>query len=234
MIAGRAALVVALAVAGCADSRADASPSRREPALSELTATPFGELCRTRGKRSPRRPLRSADPTVRAVAAGSDGDRAALRFTYRGASDGQARLASGEAREQLGLKLRAADSCNVVYVMWRVSGTPRIEVSIKRTPGEHRHEECGVGGYTSIAPRRRKRLPVLRPGDAHTLHARIAGDDLTAWVDGRVVWQGRLDASARKLAGPAGVRTDNVKLDLELYTRDGDRESTGPAPRCLD
>jgi hypothetical protein len=49
-----------------------------------------------------------------------------------------------------------------------------------------------------------------------------------------VVWQGRLDRSARELAGPAGVRTDNVKLDVELLTRDGGGGSTGPPPRCLD
>jgi len=63
---------------------------------------------------------RVREPKMRAVVDASDGDAAELRFTYLGASDGDARLASGELRRQVGLKLRAADGCNLLYVMWRI------------------------------------------------------------------------------------------------------------------
>jgi hypothetical protein len=49
------------------------------------------------------------------------------------------------------------------------------------------------------------------------LRASIRGDELRAWIDDRLVWQGALPEAARELAGPAGLRTDNVRLDrLEL------------------
>lgn len=169
------------------------------------------------------------EPTVRAFALGSRGDAAELRFTFGGDSDHARALASGQLRRQLGLKLRAADSCNVVYVMWRLDPKPKLEVSVKHNPGMHTHEDCGANGYTKVKPTRAGAVPALAAGEAHVLRAEIRGDSLIAWIDGEVAWQGELPEAARELAGPAGLRTDNVKLErVVLAAPRGDDQ----APAC--
>jgi hypothetical protein len=213
----RAAAVVALApLWACArggDRPPDRAPLDRAPA-AELAAVP---LCTTKGAiAGDGGALRISDPTVRAVAPGSSGEAAALRFVYRGPTERIAALASGEERRQLGLKLRAADGCNLVYVMWRLTPEPVIEVSTKRARGQRTHAECGATGYARLRPRQRGELPALAPGAAHTLTAEITGDDLVARIDGRVVWEGELDRRVHDLVGPAGLRSDNVALDVEL------------------
>ncbi|CAN5921474.1 hypothetical protein BH11MYX3_BH11MYX3_09140 [soil metagenome] len=154
------------------------------------------------------------EPTMRAIALGSAGDGASLDWMYRGDTETTRDLASGTARRQVGLKLRAQDGCNLVYVMWRLDPKPMIEVSIKLNPGKSTHAECGADGYTKIKATKSWPVPVLASGDRHTLRAAISGDDLTAWVDEKVVWRGRLPAAARTLDGPAGIRSDNLAFDL--------------------
>ncbi len=153
-------------------------------------------------------------PTFRAVAAGTTGDAAALQLAFRGDSARTRALASGELRRQLGIKLRAANGCNVIYVMWRLDPTPALEVSIKHNPGLRTHRECGACGYTIVAPAEHAQTPALVVGARHTLHAEIAGDVLAAWIDEQRAWVGELPASARELRGPAGVRSDNVAFDI--------------------
>ncbi len=165
--------------------------------------------------------VRITEPVVRAVVPGSAGDVAALRFTYRGFTDEAVALGSGQIRRQLGLKLRAADGCNLVYVMWRIDPGPGIEVSIKRNPGQHTHAECGTRGYQKLTSARRLSAPPLEPNAEHTLHAEIIGDELVAWVDDHLVWQGSLGEAAADLAGPVGLRTDNVIVDAVLLTTPG-------------
>ncbi len=107
----------------------------------------------------------------------------------------------------------------MVYVMWRLDPRPMLDVSVKRNPGKRTHEECGADGYTKVRPARRPgRVPALVPGATHSLRAEIVGDDLFAWIDGVLAWQGRLPDEARALAGPAGLRTDNLDVArLELF-----------------
>src|SRR5208283_1119081 len=59
------------------------------------------------------------------------------QFTYLGSTGNEARLGSGELRRQFGLKLRAQDACNLVYVMWRIDPESKLVVSIKSNPGQH-------------------------------------------------------------------------------------------------
>ncbi|MEA2752645.1 MAG: hypothetical protein QOI41_6788, partial [Myxococcales bacterium] len=68
---------------------------------------------------------------VRAVIAGDRSRAAELAFVYRGPSVSTAPLANGELRRQIGLKLRAQDTCNVVYVMWHVERSPGAFVSVR-------------------------------------------------------------------------------------------------------
>src|SRR5215471_12265399 len=59
-------------------------------------------------------------PKMRAVVAASTTPVAEARLTYLGPTSADAPLASGEMRRQFGLKLRAQDGCNLIYVMWRI------------------------------------------------------------------------------------------------------------------
>jgi hypothetical protein len=219
-------MLLAMVVTGCSAPRADASP---EPTLALHPVAP-ASLCVTRGAIA-----NSAitEPTTRAFAAGSHGDAAQLAFTFGGDSEHVRELASGQLRRQLGLKLRAADSCNVVYVMWRLDPHPKLEVSVKHNPGKRTHDECGADGYTKVHAARAAAVPALAAGESHVLRAEIRGDELLAWIDGVLAWHGELPEFARELSGPAGLRTDNVKLRaLELSVpRGGEAEACKPHQR---
>jgi hypothetical protein len=157
-------------------------------------------------------------PTFRAVAPGSSGDAASARFTVHGATAKARALASGQERRQLGLKLRAQDGCNLVYVMWRLDPKPKLEVSVKQNPGARTSKECGAEGYTKVKPQRTAALPTLIDGTSHELRAEIVGDRLIAWVDDQLAWEGRLPASASELFGPAGLRSDNLDFELDVLS----------------
>lgn len=209
-LVGAIGLAVLASLAACGAS--EAAPERRVP----ITLDPIGDtLCATHGHAKVGTEI--TEPTVRAYARGAGGDAAELSMIYRGETDEQRSLASGPARRQLGLKLRAKDGCNVVYVMWRLDPKPKIEVSVKLNPGAKAHEQCGADGYTKIKPTKSERVPVLAVGDRHQLRAAISGDDLTAWIDDKVVWRGRLPSAARTLEGPAGLRSDNLAFDLVSF-----------------
>ncbi len=62
-------------------------------------------------------------------------------------------LRSGEIRQQFGLKLRAADGCNLVYAMWRFAPKPSLTVSVKSNLGLHTSKACGNVGYRNVSHR---------------------------------------------------------------------------------
>lgn len=228
--ARHAVRLAVLALAGlagaCGGSRLEAAPSDRPPSL-EVTPITSDALCITHGEVAG---IEINDPTVRGYARGAGGDAAELTFTYRGESFDTRKLAGGQARRQLGLKLRAKDSCNVVYVMWRLDPRPLLDVSVKANPLATTHEQCGAGGYTKVKPYRKTFVPAFTYGTTHTLRAEIVGDELFAWIDGTLLWQGRLPDAARAIAGPAGIRSDNVRFDLvALATQPGTPAATAPA-----
>ena len=154
-------------------------------------------------------------PTFRAFSRESTGDAAALTFALHGETSTTRELASGALRRQIGLKLRAADGCNLVYVMWRVDPKPMLEVSVKSNPGKHDSKDCGANGYIKVKPH--PTVHELRGGETHELRADISGDMLTASIDGTVVWHGELPAEARDLEGPAGVRSDNLAYEITSF-----------------
>ena len=204
-----------LVLVGCA--RGNAEPAR---AVGDLP------WCVTRGEVAVVDGVgRIAAPVFRAVAPGTAGDQAALDFTYDGPTDTAVPLASGQLRRQLGLKLRAADCCNLIYVMWRIEPRAELVVSVKRNPGAHDHRGCGAGGYTDLTA-----IPApLAPGAHHALAARIDGETLSVEVDGEPRWRGPLPATVRDLRGPAGLRSDNVRWQARLTAAPG--ATAGP---CRD
>jgi hypothetical protein len=77
-----------------------------------------------------------------------------VKFTYLGPTQEVSRLGNGEVRSQFGIKLRAQDTCNIVYIMWHFSPDQKIAVSVKRNPGQGTHEDCLDNGYiNNIKPR---------------------------------------------------------------------------------
>jgi hypothetical protein len=201
--------------AACAPPPAPIGPRDRGP----IVRVPYEAMCVTKGALRPHaEAVLVNEPTVRAFAAGTRGEAAELAFVFRGDSATTRALASGAMRRQLGVKLRAANSCNVVYVMWRLDPHPFLEVSVKHNPGKRTHEECGTDGYTKVRAARAAGVPPLAIGASHALRAEIRGDELDAWIDGELAWTGTLPLAARELDGPAGFRSDNVQLEIVSLT----------------
>jgi hypothetical protein len=177
------------------------------------------KLCVTNGVISalPGGRLAIDTPSSRAVARAGTAPSAEIRFRYLGPSAGSKPLASGELRRQIGLKLRAQDTCNLLYAMWHIEPDSRIAVSVKRNAGKHTHEECGAGGYLNIKPRTSVTLPRIQSGESHTLRAELHGTDLSLVADGRAVWEGTVGNVIAEFDGPVGLRTDNARFDLEYY-----------------
>jgi hypothetical protein len=192
-----------------------------------LVAVGRGGLHVTEGRLEGGDRLRVEVSKFRAVAPTAEGSAAELRFTYLGRTQGVAPLRSGEMREQLGLKLRAADGCNVLYAMWRLAPSSGLVVSVKRNPGQHRSDECTNHGYRNLKPLRSAPVPQPKPGSAHVMAAALRGDRLEVRVDGAVVWDGRVPPEALELRGPPGLRSDNARFDFELAVAPGDGPEVG-------
>lgn len=225
------ALLAVLVCGACTQARSDAASvmSERRPTRA-LAPVARDALCITKGELADDR---VRVPTMRGFALTGAGDAAQVRFTYRGDSAEARALANGQRRRQIGLKLRAQDSCNVVYVMWRLDPEPALDVSVKINPGTTTHDECGANGYTKIRAHERHAIPAFEVDRAHTLRAEIVDDELTAWVDGALAFHGTLPPAARSLAGPAGLRSDNVAFDLdELATQRPVADAPGAGPVC--
>jgi hypothetical protein len=137
-------------------------------------------------------------------------------FIYVGPASNEARLGSGELRRQFGLKLRAQDACNLVYVMWRIQPASKLVVSVKSNPLQHSSSQCGNRGYRNIKPRRASEVGDLRPGEPRTLRAEMSGAELRVFVDNSLVWEGSLGSEILGLEGPVGIRSDNARLVIEL------------------
>jgi hypothetical protein len=152
------------------------------------------------------------------VGTGDAGDQIAeIHFQYLGPSQDSRPLASGELRRQIGLKLQAADGCNLIYAMWHIEPDTRVAVSIKQNPGQHTHEQCGARGYINFKSQVAAVLPPIRPGEAHVLRAELRGKELTVTADGKVAWRGSLGSETALPVGPPGFRTDNARFTLEYF-----------------
>jgi len=140
-----------------------------------------------------------------------------VKFTYLGPTKEVSRLGNGEVRSQFGIKLRAQDTCNIVYIMWHFSPDQKIAVSVKRNPGKRTHEDCLDNGYiNNIKPRVSAPPPLVHPDQPHTFSACMSGSNLTVTADNRVVWQGDLGPVALEFDGPVGLRSDNAHVVFDF------------------
>src|SRR5262249_18717153 len=141
-------------------------------------------------------------PELRATVASGPARTVEARLRYLGPTKDVKRLASGELRRQVGFKLRAANTCNVVYVMWHVEPDSRLAVSVKSNPGLTTHAQCDAHGYRNLKPARQSPVPMLRPGEWHRVRARLAGEELSASVDGHARRPGSIGAERTALHRP--------------------------------
>lgn len=170
-------------------------------------------------------------PKERAVRTSGKHSKALLRFRYRGPSEKTAPLDSGSVIQQIGLKMRAMDTCNLMYVMWRIKPTEEIYIAIKRNPGKSTYEDCRANGYLVLG-----RVPLKPLGitavtqQTHRLGAsvtetagRYAGE---VTIDGRQIWSGEIDAKLiSSINGPVGIRSDNGSFIFKLFVTDAESSS---------
>ncbi len=159
------------------------------------------------------------DACVRATVGQTPHRGAVLSFSYFGPSEHEVSLASGEWRRQIGIRLRAHDTCNGVYVMWHLAPRAGIFVSVKSNPDLRTHAQCADHGYIFLPPQRAS-APTVRIGERHTLEARIEGHYLEVMADGKLIWEGDLPGQAFLLDGPVGIRSDNGRFHATLSTMD--------------
>lgn len=190
------------------------------------------DLCVTEGTIA-REPASSSfavdSPKMRAYVNAAPLQSIEARFTYLGASSHDLPLASGTMRRQFGLKLRARDACNLVYAMWRIEPESKLVVSIKENPGQHSSAECGNHGYRNIKPQRSTPAPKLRSGETHTLRAEITPTLMNVFIDEMLAWQGFLGSDVSKWDSRVGIRSDNVRVRLELHTASLDDKTVKPS-----
>jgi len=196
--------------------------AQSKPAVSSVPSLQLikrDQFCVTNGAIStlPNGRLEIDTPSSRAVVQMDTAQTAEIHFRYLGPSKESKPLASGEMRRQIGLKLRAQDTCNLLYTTWHIEPDSKIAVSIKRNVGKHTHEECGAGGYLNIEARRKVEPPKILSGEWHTLRSELHGNDLTIFADGIVVWEGALGNGLSKINGPVGLRTDNARFEFDYY-----------------
>ncbi len=176
------------------------------------------KFCITEGRitRGERQWMRVDSTKMRAVLGWKSKPEAEIRFRYLGETEDRSLLRSGAERTQLGLKLKAQDDCNVLYVMWRVSPISSLMVSVKSNPGQHRHAECGNSGYTNVHGTLNGPIPKLAEGSEHSLHAALAGTFLSVEVDGALAWEGNVNDDVLHFDGPVGLRSDNARFDFQF------------------
>jgi hypothetical protein len=188
-----------------------ASPQTRI-AVKDLIVSD-GEITKTRDQ-----PFEVTTKELRATlkVAPTANQNVTLHFAYLGPTREISHLGSGEIRHQFGLKLRAQDTCNLVYVMWNFD-TQKIAVSVKRNPGQRTHEDCLDHGYISnFRSTKSAAPPPLAPNEPHTLSANLSGQALTVTADDKLVWQGTLPAIIFQFQGPPGLRSDNAHVVFDF------------------
>lgn len=223
--------------AGRAPAAGGSAPAT-EAGAAELFSLPSSGLlpvrtdtfCPTAGRVVPQgdRALRVEIAGMRGVIASDTSRAGELAFIYRGPSQTVVPLANGELRQQIGLKLRAQDTCNVVYVMWQIAPKKGVWVSMKANPGQATHAECADRGYVTPKPLISATPPIIEPDVPHTLRAEIDGTHVIVHADGTEVWNGFVPDATLTFDGAVGVRSDNGTFDFELRVPGGGR----PDARC--
>ena len=178
-----------------------ATPLSNERSLTRVERAP---MCVTNGTIEARDGglLSIETPSSRAVVPGALQQIAEIRFRYLGPSAESKVLASGELRRQIGLKLRAQDSCNVIYAMWHIEPDSKFVVLIKRNPGMRTHKECGANGYKTVVADRMVPVKRVQVGELHSLRAELRGEAFSCSRMASPFGKGKCERPMSALRGP--------------------------------
>jgi hypothetical protein len=190
------------------------------------------DICVTNGeiRTGPDGRLQIDSPSSRAVLRFRSQPAVEIRFTYLRSSAKSKPLASGELRRQIGIKLRAENTCNLVYAMWHIEPDSRVAVSIKHNPGMSTHEQCHAGGYINLQQSGEAAPPKIVAGQTHTLRAELRGASLVVSADGVEAWHGDLGPVIASFDGPVGLRTDNARFAFDYFV--GPAKPGSATPDC--
>jgi hypothetical protein len=195
--------------------------------MNRLTQVFHHEIDITSGEIKEKPPwwLSVEEPSIRATLLSSKSSVACLQFQYIGVTTKQIKSKDGTEFHQIGLKLLAKDSCNLVYIMWRIHPKEELVVQVKRNLGQSKNSECKNNGYTTIV---RHPFSAFGLGETHELMANIlqennGGIEIKVWVD----WQEILLVPISKaliegINGPPGIRTDNGQYDFRYFIASSD------------
>lgn len=177
-------------------------------------------MCITNGQVQPDslNKLELASATTRGVVTTPTTQKAKIVFTYQAAIENSPDNLND--LRQIGIKLHAMNSCNVLYAMWPVAGGP-VKVSLKRNDGMVYHEECKSvpkQGYTLLTPSSSVSVPPLVEGVQHTLQAEYDNTTVRVYADGRLVWIGNLSRNQIPFDGPVGFRSDGGIFKLRYFS----------------
>lgn len=208
--------------------------SSPQPDSGSMKLVPRSKLCITEGeiRQLSGNRLSVAVPKMRAFVTDPTLQEVEARFKYLGPSKESIPLASGEMRRQIGLKLRAANGCNLVYAMWRIEPKAELVVSIKNNPGMTSSSECDAHGYQDIKPAHTGVLPKIKPGRSHSLRAIMDGSAMRVYANQKLVWEGDVGASALTFDGPVGIRADNGRFEFELFAARPGADQHGATAAC--
>jgi hypothetical protein len=140
----------------------------------------------------------------------TNGERFGIIAQYNGPTETTIPLASGVVQEQFGIKLRAANTCNLIYIMRRFTPVSKVTIMYKQNIGMTTHEECGDKGYAII-----KDIPVpsIPVGTLVRLEGKFEGSTLTVKLNDKIIWVGLVDF---RQTGISGFRSDNAKVKFSV------------------
>jgi len=183
---------------------------------AQLQPTDF-DVTNGRIEKAPGNRLRVDTPEMRANLKVQTPQSVALKFTYLGPTTVVSRFANGAVVSQFGIKLRAQDYCNTVFVAWHFAPQQRIAVSVRRNSGMTARAECmEKGNVNNIKPRVSAPPPPVQPKEPHTLTASMDGSKLTVVADGKIVWQRDLGPVVLEFSGPVGLLSNNARVIFDV------------------
>jgi hypothetical protein len=168
-------------------------------------------------------------PSLRGTVSTQIDTIACLKFRYFGVTDKRDKSGDGYEHHQIGIQLLAKNSCNLLYVMWRLQ-PEELVIKVKHNPGQTKHSECGNHGYHTID---RMPYPGFQIDEPHELLASISDIDsanikLQVWIDQQVALQTQIDrALLHNTPGVPGIRSDNGKYQFQYLVNFHDSINIG-------
>jgi hypothetical protein len=163
--------------------------------------------------------LSVTEAIIRATVPVAIANVASIQFRYLGQVDHPQPDQSGHVLNQIGLMLRAANPCNLIYLMWGLPPREKLLLQVKLNPGSSQSSECHGNNYYNVAECSFRGFVV---GEMHELTAEVTEADdgsanVRAWIDWQEVLQATiLPKYLTGIVGVPGLRSDNGKFDFRF------------------